>query len=266
MSGAELQLTVLGARGSMAGDRPDCAAFGGDSSCYMIRAGEETVFLDAGSGLLRAPAHYPRPPMILLSHLHLDHLIGLAMFPGLSDRELHLGIYVPFCTDRDSAERLLDRLYSPPFWPIRLRETECRPDLLPMPEKLTKGELSIEAMTGNHPGGCLVFRISYRGRSLVYATDFEHEESSFARLAAFAKGTDLLLYDAQYTDSEYDERKGFGHSTAAKGLELQERCGAGRLLLVHHAPWATDQILQDREAGLPADRAAYARQGQTLSV
>ena len=266
MSGTELQLTVLGARGSMAGDRPDCAAFGGDSSCYMIRAGEETVFLDAGSGLLRAPAVYPRPPLILLSHLHLDHLVGLAMFPGLSDRGHRPGICVPFCEDRDSAERIMDRLFSPPFWPISLRETECRPELLPMPEKLTRGELSIETMPGNHPGGCLVFRITYRGRSLVYATDFEHEESASARLAAFAKDTDLLLYDAQYTDSEYEARKGYGHSTAAKGLELQERCGAGHLLLVHHAPWATDQILRDREAALPAGRAAYARQGQMLSV
>ena len=58
MRETELQLTVLGARGSMAVDRPDCTLFGGDSSCYLLRAGEETVFLDAGSGLLSAPAEY----------------------------------------------------------------------------------------------------------------------------------------------------------------------------------------------------------------
>ena len=56
MRETDFQLTVLGARGSMARDGQDCAEFGGDTSCYMLRAGEETLFLDAGSGLISAPA------------------------------------------------------------------------------------------------------------------------------------------------------------------------------------------------------------------
>ena len=186
MSESKLELTVLGARGSMACAEPSLSLFGGDSSCYMVRAGEETIFLDAGTGLLHAPASFPKPPLILLSHLHLDHLVGLGMFPGISAVGQHPRVYVPFCESKEQAESILDRLYSPPFWPLRLGELESRPALLPMPESLTQGEVRVESIPGNHPGGCLVFRLSYRGKRLVYATDFEHEEGAFDRLAAFA--------------------------------------------------------------------------------
>ncbi len=264
MSGSVFQLTVQGARGSMAGDREDCAVFGGDTSCYMLEAGDETIFLDAGTGLLRAPAYYPKPPLILLSHLHLDHVIGLGMFPGITNRNQRPSVYIPFCESRSAAEKTMDRLFSPPFWPLTLQDCESTPALLPMPAALELGEVTVAAMPGNHPGGCLVFRIEYRGKCVVYATDFEHEETSFARLTDFAHGADLLLYDAQYTQREYELHRGYGHSTAEKGLELMERSGAKRLLLVHHAPWSTDRDLILREEKLPKEKACYARQGQRI--
>ncbi len=265
MSDSIFELTVLGARGSMASASPDQTLFGGDSSCYMLRVGEETVFLDAGSGMLRAPAHFSRAPVVLLSHLHLDHLIGLGMFPGLSQRGQGLEVYVPSCRTREEAEACLGRIYAPPFWPITLQESECGAELMPMPESLVRGELRVDSIPGSHPDGCRIFRVGYRGRSLVYATDYEHEERSFERLAAFAQGTDLLLYDAQYTAEEYPARRGFGHSTAEKGLELMARCGAKRLLLIHHSPWSTDRDLLRRERFLPQG-AAYAREGQRISI
>ena len=260
------QLTVLGTRGSMACGRSDSMIFGGDSSCYMVRAGEETVFLDAGSGLTGAPARYPNPPVILLSHLHLDHVIGLGMFPGLSAPGQHPRIYVPFCRDRQEAEAALDRLYSLPFWPLRIEDYESGPQLFPLPERLTLGELTIDAVPGSHPGGCMAFRLFYRGRSLVYATDYEAEERSFERLSALARNTDLLLVDAQYDEAEYPTKKGFGHGTAATALALMERSGARRLLLIHHDPRSTDAILQAREDKLPTMRAGYAREGQIIDL
>lgn len=265
MSQSCFELTVLGARGSMACARPACALFGGDTSCYRVRAGEETIFLDAGSGLLGAAAAYSKPPVILLSHLHLDHLIGLGMFPGLSVPGQGLRVYVPFCESREAAERTMNRIYDTPLWPVRLSQAECGAELLPLPETLTLGGVTVTSMPGSHPNGCLVFRLRYEGKSLVYATDFEHEERSFTRLAAFARGTDLLLYDAQFTPEEYASRKGFGHSTAEQGVELWKESGAKRLLLIHHAPWSTDTMLLAREKGLP-EGCAYAREGQILSL
>ena len=266
MASSDFQLTVLGTRGSMALSGGEYRVFGGASSCYMVRAGEETIFLDAGSGMVTAPGAYPRPPVILLSHLHLDHVIGLGMFPLLSQRGARARLYVPFCGDEQTASAQLDRVFSPPFWPLKLSELEAELDILPLPERFEIGEVQVETLPSNHPGGCIVYKLSHAGKTLVFATDYEHDEKCDAALAAFAENADLLLYDAQYEEAEYARKKGFGHSTAEEGLALMERSGARRLLLIHHDPGSTDSILLRREKRLPAARAAYAREGQCITL
>ena len=260
------QLTVLGARGSMAAGRADSVVFGGDTSCYMVRAGEETVFLDAGSGIATAPDSYPKPPVILLSHLHLDHVMGLGMFPILSDCTQQCTVYIPFCEGAATAEYQINRLFSPPVWPLRLRECECRMEFLPMPKSMEIGSLYIDTIPGKHPGGCMVFRLQFRGKSIVHVTDYEHAEPSFSQLAEFARNTDLLLYDAQFDSAIYPKRRGYGHSTAEKGLELMQKSNAKQLLLIHHAPTSSDSILLEREKMLSAPNASFAREGQTITL
>ena len=259
-----MQLTVLGSRGSIAVSSRKYSQFGGSTSCYMVRAGDETVFLDAGSGLAAASASYPKPPVILLSHLHLDHVIGLGMFPLIAAEGQKARLYVPFCPDEEEARRLLERIFTRPFWPLKLQEYEGELEILPLPRQFAIGDLCVETMDGCHPGGCKVYKLSRGGRSLVYVTDFEHSDSAFSRLEDFCRDTDLLLYDAQYSSREYARRKGFGHSTAEKGLELMERSGARRLLLIHHDPRSTDSVLLRREESLPDGRASYARERQEI--
>ena len=259
-----LQLTVLGTRGSMASCRMDCRIFGGDTSCYMVQAGDDTVFLDGGSGLTTAPAIYPKPPVILLSHLHLDHIMGLGMFTGFFVPEQQSRVYVPYCRDSAEAERALDQVFSPPVWPLKLSQLEGRPDILPMPQSFSVGTIRVDTEEGNHPNGAVLIRLSSEGTSIVYATDYEYSEESFARLARFAAGTDLILYDAQYTEDEYRFCRGFGHSTAEKGLELLQLSGAGRMLLVHHAPSVPDEALLLREKQMNNPRVSYARQGEQI--
>ena len=260
------QLTVLGARGSMATGRMDSVLFGGDTSCYMVRAGDETVFLDAGSGIASAPASYPKPPVILLSHLHLDHIMGLGMFPAFANSAQKCFLYLPFGEGPASAEYQIGRLFGPPVWPLKLPELEGRIEILPMPKSLEIGSLHIDTMPGNHPGGCMVFRIRFREKSIVYATDYEYTEHSFSELIDFARNTDLLLYDAQYDEEEYPKRRGFVHSTAEKGLELMQKSGAKQLLLIHSAPTNTDSVLLEREKMLSIPDASFAREGQTISL
>lgn len=264
MTVSDFSLTVLGSRGSMAFCGDECARYGGDSSCYMVRAGEETVFLDAGTGLSAAPTDYPKSPIILLSHLHLDHLIGLGVFPGLSNSHVHTKVYVPFCTDRSEAEEILGRVFAPPFWPLRLTEYASRPELLPLPESFSLGKLGIDCIPGNHPGGCMAFRLCYKGRTIVYITDYEYEAQSFARLITFSKKADLLLFDAQYTENELTSKSGFGHSSAGMGIKFMAMSGAKKLLLIHHDPHSHDPILTMREKKLAKDNISYARTGQRI--
>ncbi len=261
-SDSEMILTVLGARGSSAICRRDSMSFGGSTSCYMLRAGSETIFLDAGTGLLSAPTAYQNPPVFLLSHLHLDHLLGLGMYSRLSEKGAETTIYVP-AGDSDAVQAM-DGVYSPPYWPLSLTTYGGDVRILAHQFPLQVGEITIDGMEGCHPGGVLCFRIQYRGKTLVYASDFEHEEPYFSDLIEFSQGADLVLYDGQYTEEEYEKKKGFGHSTAEKGLELLERSGAGQLLIIHHDPSRTDRQLNDMEAKIGRENVRYAREGEEI--
>lgn len=262
---SRFQLQVLGTRGSMAVGGSEKDGFGGATSCYMVQAGGQTVFLDGGSGLLDAPVEFDVPPAIVLTHLHLDHVLGLGMYPRLSQKGLQTDLYVP-AEDAAGALAALDGLYSPPFWPLSLKDYAGDVRIRPLTLPLQLGDMRIEGMEGCHPGGCFVLKLLYEGRSLVLATDFEHEEPFFSELAAFAKDADLLLYDGQYTEAEYGSRRGFGHSTAAKGVELMDRCGAKRLLLIHHDPSRTDAQLASMGAAIGRETVRFARAGETIAL
>lgn len=259
----QFSLTVLGTRGSVTVSGKEYERFGGMTSCYLVRAGEQIVFLDAGAGIIQAPETEESEPVILISHLHLDHVVGLGMYPRLSKKGRCTRVYLPAKDDSAALEKL-DSLYAPPYWPCSLTDYSGTLDVhaLNLPMKI--GEVLIEGMEGNHPGGCVIMKLSYQGKSIVYATDYEYERTSFERLKAFAKDCDLLLYDAQYTEEEYERKKGFGHSTAEKGIELMNSCKAKRMLLVHHDPQSTDNELERRELILAVPNAHYAKEDEEI--
>lgn len=260
-----LRLTVLGTRGSMTVSSNDCREFGGATSCYLIQVGSQSVILDAGSGLLSAPTSFANPPVMLLSHLHLDHIMGLGMYSRLATKGTQTYLYMP-AQSRNEALRQLNGLFAPPYWPLKLTDYAGTLHVEPMPAKLRVGELTIDVMQGNHPGNSLVFRLSAGDKSLVYATDYEHDDQSFEHLVDFSTGTNLVLYDGQYAEGEYEVHRGFGHSTPQKGLELMRLCGAKRLLLVHHDPTSTDAMLRERERRLGCEAARFAREGDVIDL
>lgn len=263
MIDSRLSLTVLGCRGSIAVSGPAYAEFGGATSCYLVQAGEESVLLDAGSGLVHAPAAFAKPPTILLSHWHLDHVVGLGMYGRLARAGDVTYMYAPAASNSDAA-RMLDGIYAPPYWPLRCGDYPGDLRLRAMPTTLRLGDVFVEAQQGHHAGGCLVFKLTYHGSSIVYASDYEHEPCSFDRLTNFCRGASLVLYDGQYTREEYAIRKGYGHSIADKALELKDASGAEQVLIIHHDPHATDEMLRRRERALGSKGVRYAREGEVV--
>lgn len=242
-----MRLTVLGMRGSVPVEGANFT-WGGATSCFCVRTATEEIYLDAGSGIVKSRPSADTRLTVLLTHLHLDHVLGLPFFPGLYDRGRHIDIYA-FPHSGFTPEAALDRLISPPFWPCGIHDYPARVAIHDLavsatPDKLQLGDVKIDMREGFHPGGATMYRLTCGGKSLVYATDFEHSPTACAALAEFAAGCDLLLYDAQYTETEYEKYKGYGHSTAAEGVKVARRAAAKKLLLVHHAPNRTDEELE----------------------
>ena len=114
------------------------------------------------------------------------------------------------------------------------------------------GSLRIEASLVSHPGPTVGYRISENGATLAYLPD--HEPASGSE--AFPAGTgldlgvrtgrsrpDLLIHDAQYTDDEYPEHVGWGHSSLPQTLSFAKAAGVKRLVTFHHDPSHDDETI-----------------------
>ena len=268
-----LQVQFWGVRGSVPVSGPQYAEFGGRTPCVEFRCGTRTVIVDAGTGLAAfgdaigdaAPAEID----ILLSHLHLDHVNGLPFFkPVLFGRRL----VRTYCGNLEgaSARDVLERLYSPPLFPVGLDQLPSRfehhgfrsGETLRLP-----GDLLVKTIPLQHPGGATGFRFDHRGRSVCYISDIEHTAPWPPEpLVRFIEGTDLLIYDGMFSEAEYCTCVGWGHSTWQKGVALAKAAGAKSLGIFHLHPAHDDEHLRnvEREVKREMPDAFVARDGQAL--
>jgi phosphoribosyl 1,2-cyclic phosphodiesterase len=265
--------------------------FGGATSCLTIQSGAREVILDAGSGivdhsddLIKRYSETKRPleTHIFISHAHLDHLIGLPFFAPMYMPDASVSIWGPRNMRFGSFEETIDALMSPPFFPVPRYEMQadfrfadfgeahavyfvegrdtpiqCRPhhprskDQAPDPEDV---ELSVECMRGySHPkSGVNIYKVRANSRTLVYATDTEGFVQGDRRLIEFARGADILIHDAMYTEERYASMpgptQGFGHSTVEIATSLAEAAGVEQLVLFHHDPTNDDATLDELES------------------
>ena len=135
-------------------------------------------------------------------------------------------------------------------------------------DKFMVGDIEVTMARLNHPDPVYGFRLEHAGQSIVYATDTEHFACVDPTLEKLASGADILIYDAQYTPSEYPSKVGWGHSTWQAGVDLARAAAVPQLVLFHHDPGRSDAQLAaleaDARAALPGTIAA--REGVTLSA
>ena len=247
-----MKITLWGTRGSVASPGPETTRYGGNTACVEVRGGRGTLLvLDGGTGIRRLggtvePA-IPRVD-IFLSHLHMDHLQGLGFFGPLYRPGQEVHIWGPPSPNFDLLSRLT-RYFSPPLFPVRLRELPCRLTLHDVPaEPFEIAGLEIRADFICHPGPTVGYRITENSASVAYLPDHEPGLGA-AQLPAdgtwisgyeVSAGVDLLIHDAQYTEEEYADRVGWGHSSVQRAVEFAHAAGARRLVTFHHDPSHND--------------------------
>ena len=246
--GDRATVTILGARGSVPASGDGVSRYGGYTSCVLVRMGGQTILLDAGTGLMelgRFLSPEEKRLTLLLTHSHVDHLMGLPNCPVLFQRDRSLDFMGAPRDGRSVLEQVL-ALMCPPLWPVGPEVFTAHVRFFDIEESdFPLGPVEVSTMEGRHPGGCTVFRLSCEGVSLVYATDYELTPASAPALEEFAQGCSLLICDGQYTDGEYASKRGFGHSAWGEMARLAARCGAQSLRLFHHATGRTDRELDE---------------------
>ena len=266
MSRAAMRVSIWGTRGSIAAPGPQTARYGGNTSCLMVEGSGGTILLlDAGTGIRLAGEAVPakaRRVDVLLTHLHMDHIIGLGFFPVLQRAGVDVHIWGPKTAGDDLRTRLT-RYLSPPLFPVRLRDVPSNVTLHEIATAdLELGEFRVTSRFVTHPDPALGYRVYREGRALAYIPDHEPALGidrfpigpTWTSGHRTAEGADLLIHDAQYTEQEYGERVGWGHSSIAHTVAFARQAEVGKLMLFHHGPRRTDDALDEmagRFAGCP---------------
>jgi phosphoribosyl 1,2-cyclic phosphodiesterase len=279
-----MRVRFWGVRGALAATGRESLGVGGNTPCVEVRdARGALLVLDAGIGLywlgralLAGPHGRGRGKVTLvLSNTHWDHIQGFPFFvpvfiPGNEVRVWGGGAA--------HIENLLEGQLNPTYSPlaslanlgadVQARQLEPR-------QELKVGALKVRhALLEAGPQHVIAYRIEDGERSLCYVPRVSHPpngaDPAFLELA---RGADLLVHEAFYTDEEL-ARGGLSlggkgapsqtaHSTYERATRAALDAGARQLLFFYHHPDRDDAAL---DAQVAAARARVAAAGAALKV
>ncbi len=200
--------------------------------------------------------------------MHWDHIQGFPFFRPAFVPENRFRIYAQRQLNT-TLENLMAGQMMYPHFPRSLEDMAADMTFheLDLGEALQIGEVIVTSAPTNHPDACLAFRIEYKGRAMVYATDTEHFECVDPVMKRLSQNADCLIYDTMFTDDQYlgkngeMPRAGWGHSTWQQGIRLAQAAGVRRLVLFHYNPAHDDdciaRIEKEAQKIFPETHAAY---------
>ena len=257
--------------------------YGGNTTCMLARTPEHVVIIDAGSGLIKLgkelipeilenkkKSGQPFHITMLFTHTHSDHLLGLPFFAPIYMPDVHIHFFGPATLGADF-EQILRVVVKPQYFPVSMDEFRSiksfhninenmfiffNPDD-PQPQigheshtEAAFSDFSFHTMKYYfHPkDGSYPYRIQWKDKKIVFATDVETYVGGDQRLINFSKNADVLIHDAQYSVEQYKSFCGYGHSSFAMACDTAKQAKVKKLLLYHHDPNNTDEDLEKMEA------------------
>lgn len=277
---SDFRVKFRGVRGSFPVADKNFLKYGGNTSCVEVNVGGHLIILDAGTGIvsvgdelmeshiassINPEERKPVEALILISHIHQDHLLGLTFFKPLHLKSAKLAVFGQGAPDKSLAKCLSELVFGKTF-PLDLGDIACSFDINDINDEQaiiikSDGKLCVVKLSESvqeeddvlitfyksyvHPqDGVMIYKISYKGKSLVYATDKECYFGGDKKFVSFAKNCDLLIHDAQYTTEDYlsphSPKQGYGHSTYDMALEVMKQTNAKNLVFFHYDPGYDD--------------------------
>ncbi len=272
MNNNNFVITFWGVRGSCPTPGPETVQYGGNTPCVQIVIDNKLLILDAGTGIRNLGNELEVQSSkvtadIFITHTHWDHIQGFPFFKPLYKKGNYFNIY-----GCENIDKLLIHQLQKTFFPVQFDQIKSELKFTYLQEndliQINK-KLKVRVLRSNHIGVNFAYRIESRGKACCYLTDMEHSEADKHKLIDFIKKSDMVIYDAKYTDKEYcNGKKGWGHSTWQEGIKLVKAARAKKLILFHHAPHRNDKELEEieKKAKLVYPDTQAAREGMVISL
>jgi ribonuclease Z len=251
-----MEFVILGSSGWMPG-------IGRQTASFALAHDQGLLLFDAGTGLCRLVQPGYRRLLagegtvhLLLSHLHLDHTVGLTYLPGILEGRRTV-VHVPAGPLGEDTS-VLDRLLGTPFFPVALRDFPLPLEVRPLPVgTLELDGLRVQVRAQRHPGGSVGFRVADHF-ALLTDTVFDPDA------VGFVNGVRLLAHEAwiRGEDDPPELRRTLeAHTAAADAARVAAAAGVGELLLVHLNPLRDadyhGEMLERSRRAFPATQLGY---------
>jgi phosphoribosyl 1,2-cyclic phosphodiesterase len=278
-----MRIRFWGVRGSIPVPGPQTNRYGGNTSCVEVRPKDGTqIIIDAGTGIRKLGKDLMQQSFgegkghahLLISHTHWDHIQGMPFFAPMYQTGNKLYVYA---RQRDDTHlrAVFASQTEDPYFPVPFNTVKADVSFRELVEgaKFSIGDVKVSCTRLNHPWIAMAYRLDVDGCSMVYCTDTapfsdillenefiaqaprpgdplspEHSEKLKVmrdHLIEMCRGTDLLIYDTQFTTDEYRARPHWGHSTPMDAIEIAHAAKVNTLALFHHDPSRSDDA-QDK--------------------
>ncbi len=250
-----LRVKFWGCRGSIACPSPRHLKYGGNTTCLEVDAGGHKFILDSGTGvrnlgreMLSSGKHQFH---MLLTHTHWDHINGFPFFAPAFDPKETFHVLAGHMQDKGGIKGVFATQMDNPVFPVPLEAMQAKLVF----EDFRAGEdldltrnVRIRTAPLNHPNGATGYRIDCGGKSICLITDTEHIPAQpDENILGLVEGTDIMIYDSTYTEEEFSEHVGWGHSTWEEGVRLCKAANVKQLAIFHHDPDHDDAFMDQLE-------------------
>lgn len=272
---SEFSVKFWGVRGSISISDPNSVRYGGNTSCLEIRCGKRLLIFDAGSGLrylgnALAKSGETVDADIFLTHTHYDHICGIPFFKPFFNPNNSFRLQAGHLLPEKNLRGVLCDLMTSPLFPVPLEIFQSQiefHDFIVGDDLHTGSDVVVRTASLNHPDGATGYRIEFDGRSICYLTDTEHVAGELDQtILKLIEGADMVIYDAMFTEEEYANCVGWGHSTWEAGADLCDAAGVPQFVIFHHDPDHDDDFMDRIAAAADARRpgTVVAREGMVL--
>ena len=261
-----MKLKTHGCRGSIPNPSKEMLRYGGNTTCFELNMDDFQVFFDTGSGFQNAVLDNNKQIIIVFSHFHHDHLQGLAFNKYLIKAEKKICICSAL-VNAGKLKKIIRRYFSGDFFPLDLfdnLDNVTFSNFIDI-QTMVSGELKIETIKLNHPGGSYGYSVTRNNKKCVFLCDNEFTTSQADELKMFVEKADLVIWDGMFTEEELQVKTGWGHSSIQQGIDFFSNLNCGEIIISHHAPYRTDAELDIIEQSLPTG-IQLAKDGQVLKL